>query len=291
MTDKLISPFEGNANFEEAQRMGKALSASDMVPEHFRGNLANTLIAMEIANRMKMSVFGVMNELYIVHGTPGWSAKFMIACINKSGAIKGLLKYDLSGEGDERTCIAWARDDQGDRIEGPPVSIGLAKRSGWYDKKGPALWKTNPELMLRYRAAAYFGRLYCPEQQMGLLTVEEINDIQPERNITREASHVDTASATEALKQTLQAAQEGAGAHEDKNTGETIDSAAETPPEAEKGKQPPKKSLVHRAEQAEDLATLDDVLREAEELNDADYAQQVHEAVDRRGKVLVGETE
>ena len=290
MTDKLISPFEGNQNFEEAQRMGKALAASDMVPDHFKGNLANTLIAMEIANRMKMSVFGVMNELYIVHGTPGWSAKFMIACINKSSAIQGLLKYDMSSEGDERTCIAWARDDQGDRIEGPPVSIGLAKRSGWYDKKGPALWKTNPELMLRYRAATYFGRLYCPEQQMGLLTVEEINDIQPERNITGEASHVDTTSATEALKQTLQAAQESAGAHEEENTDETIGSEIDASTEAANGKQAPKKSLIHRAEQADDLATLDDVLREAEELNDADYAQLVHDAVDKRGKALVGES-
>ena len=31
--------------------------------------------------------------------------------------------------------------------------------------------------MIRYRAAAFFGRLYAPEIMMGLHTVEEIEDI------------------------------------------------------------------------------------------------------------------
>jgi len=34
-----------------------------------------------------------------------------------------------------------------------------------------------PELMLRYRAAAFFGRLYAPEILMGMQTAEEVADI------------------------------------------------------------------------------------------------------------------
>ena len=37
-----------------------------------------------------------------------------------------------------------------------------------------------PELMMRYRAAAFFGRLYAPEITMGMHSVEEIIDIQHE---------------------------------------------------------------------------------------------------------------
>jgi hypothetical protein len=36
-----------------------------------------------------------------------------------------------------------------------------------------------PELMLRYRAATLFGRLYCPEILMGLQTTEEAIDVGP----------------------------------------------------------------------------------------------------------------
>jgi hypothetical protein len=37
-----------------------------------------------------------------------------------------------------------------------------------------------PELMMRYRAAAFFGRLYAPEITMGMHSVEEVVDIQHE---------------------------------------------------------------------------------------------------------------
>jgi hypothetical protein len=36
-----------------------------------------------------------------------------------------------------------------------------------------------PELMLKYRAAAFFGRLFAPEVLMGMQTSEEVIDITP----------------------------------------------------------------------------------------------------------------
>jgi hypothetical protein len=41
-----------------------------------------------------------------------------------------------------------------------------------------------PELMLRYRAAAFFARLYAPDITLGMLTVEEAEDIVTVRNVT-----------------------------------------------------------------------------------------------------------
>lgn len=55
----------------------------------------------------------------------------------------------------------------------------MAKAEGWLDKAG-SKWKTMPELMMRYRAAAFFGRLYAPEITMGMHTTEEVIDIQHE---------------------------------------------------------------------------------------------------------------
>jgi hypothetical protein len=62
----------------------------------------------------------------------------------------------------------------------------MAKKEGWYTKSG-SKWPTMPELMLRYRAAAFFGRLYCPEIMLGMPTSEEAFDIdggQPQSNNT-----------------------------------------------------------------------------------------------------------
>lgn len=52
----------------------------------------------------------------------------------------------------------------------------MAKAEKWYDKSG-SKWKTMPGMMLRYRAAAFWQRTYCPEISMGLITTEEAMDI------------------------------------------------------------------------------------------------------------------
>ena len=61
-------------------------------------------------------------------------------------------------------------------IESPAVSIEMAVQEGWYTKNG-SKWQTMDEVMLRYRTASFFGKLYAPELLMGLQTVEEAQDI------------------------------------------------------------------------------------------------------------------
>jgi len=161
--------------FENGQRMAKMLASSDLVPSQYRGNLANTVIALELAQRLGASPLAVMQSSYVIHGKPGWSASFVIACLNSSGKFSPI-RFDVTGEGDARSCVAWAYDlANKERIEGPAVSIAMAKKEGWYQKKG-SKWQTMPDLMLRYRAATMFGRLYAPEILMGMKTTEEIID-------------------------------------------------------------------------------------------------------------------
>lgn len=63
-------------------------------------------------------------------------------------------------------------------LESPEVSIQMAIDEGWLTKNG-SKWQTIPELMLRYRCASFFGRLYAPEILMGLHTIEEVQDFIP----------------------------------------------------------------------------------------------------------------
>lgn len=172
--DTAVMPgFNSNSSWELAQRIGKAFAASSLVPQQYQNNLANCIVALEMANRMGASPLMVMQNLYIVHGNPGWSSKFLIASFNQCGRFSSL-RYAWSA--DRSACRAWAIEKAtGEKIEGPEVSVEMARQEGWSTKSG-SKWKTMPELMLMYRAAAFLIRAYAPEISMGLRTDDEIID-------------------------------------------------------------------------------------------------------------------
>lgn len=175
-----LVPTEGERAFALAQREASALANSDLVPKEFRGNVANSLIALNLARRVGCDPLMAMQNLDVIHGRPSWRATFLIACLNKCGRFTPL-RYRVEGEGDDRTCTALATDKEtGETIEGPPVSMAMAEAEGWSTKNG-SKWRTMPELMLRYRAAAFFARTCAPEVAMGLYTADELHDMEPER--------------------------------------------------------------------------------------------------------------
>lgn len=179
------SYFSSLEAFTTGQRMCQMLAASSLVPRDFQGNLPNVMIALEIANRTGSSPLAVMQNLYIVQGKPSWSSQFVIAALNSCGKFSPL-RFAMQGEGDGQSCFAWALElATSERLEGPPVSIAMAKKEGWYGKNG-SKWQTMPELMLRYRAAAFFGRLYAPEILMGMQANDEIDDIAANDAMMRE---------------------------------------------------------------------------------------------------------
>lgn len=171
-----IEAFASASNFEQAWRMGQALATSDLVPEVYKGKPANALIALNMASRLGADVMAVMQSLDIIHGRPSWRSTFIIAAINTCGKFSPL-RFEITGEGMARKCVAWARErGTNERLDGPEVSMAMAKAEGWSEKSG-SKWKTLPDLMLRYRAAAFFGRLYAPEILLGMQTAEEVADV------------------------------------------------------------------------------------------------------------------
>jgi hypothetical protein len=96
--------------------------------------------------------------------------------VNASGRYSPL-QFRMSGQGDTKACVAWAKHlETKDVVEGPEVSIAMAKAEGWFGKSG-SKWQTLPDLMLRYRAAGFFARLYCPDLCLGIRTMEEESEI------------------------------------------------------------------------------------------------------------------
>lgn len=222
----ITAGFDNSESFIQLQRVAKVFAASTFVPKEYSGDngLPNCIVAVNMALRLKADPLMVMQNLYIVHGRPAWSSQWIIAAINNCGKYSPL-RFDIidlgekeveyqesKGYGKEKTyitkkitiqdkkCIAWAKElRNGERLESPTITIEMAVKEGWYTKDG-SKWKTMPEVMLRYRTASFFGKLYAPELLMGLQTAEELHDIidiDSAGNVTNVTS---AAQSTETLK-------------------------------------------------------------------------------------------
>lgn len=205
------SIYRDQSSFEGAQRVALALAKSTMVPLEYQNNVPNVLVALEMANRIGASPLMVMQNLNIISGRPSWGSSFIIATIQSCGRF-GPLRYKVTDLGDatvtitewegpkgdrrakqvpvkirNKSCVAYAIDKaSGEVLQGPEVSVAMAVQEGWYTKAG-SKWKTMPDLMLNYRAAAFFGRLYAPEIMMGMHTDDEVLDISPANNVSAAA--------------------------------------------------------------------------------------------------------
>jgi len=207
--------FGDAKSFEHTMRVAKMLMSTALVPTIYRAfddkkgenpsALANCVVALDMAQRMGANALMVMQNLFIIEGRPSWSSQWIIAAINGCGRFSPL-RFELKDLGEKEVeyevtkwvdrqrvttkqkatiqnteCVAWAIEKEtGERIDGPKVSIEMAVQEGWYGKNG-GKWQTMPELMLRYRAASFFGKLYAPELLMGISSSEEAFDIA-ERN-------------------------------------------------------------------------------------------------------------
>lgn len=205
--------------------------------------IPNCVVALNMAQRLGADPLMIMQNLHVIEGRPSWSSQFIIAAINSCGRFSPL-RFDISEPGDEteiefethkwedkqkiffkkkmmvrhQKCTAYAIEKAtGDKLPGPTVTMEMAIVEGWATKNG-SKWQTMPEIMLRYRAAAFFGRLYAPELLMGLHTSEEVVDMHRTEDGTFSMT-----SETDAhpMVPTLDPSQAGF----DPETGETDDSS------------------------------------------------------------------
>lgn len=183
------SAFLNVARFEQMQRVASMLSKSDFVPERFRGNIGNCMVALDMASLMRMHPIMLMRQMYIVHGSPGFTGQFVSALLNNSKRYVDPIEYEWKSEKGKPDwgCRAFAiRKSSGKKVHGPWVDWQMVQKEKWNvdkpyrDGKGVQLskWNTMPEIMFRYRAASFFGRANDADLLMGMQTIDEIEDQQ-----------------------------------------------------------------------------------------------------------------
>ena len=172
--------MDGNA-LNVAYKNASVLAKSELVPETYKGHPENVLLAMDMASRTGFSLMQVMQNLFLVRGKPAWSGSFCMSAI-KSSRLYEWVKYVKVGEPgtDSEGYLVQAKDrTTGEIVNGPVVDWATVKAYGW-DKKPGSQWKMAPDLMFRYRAAAFFARTECPEVLQGVQTQDEIRDVYGE---------------------------------------------------------------------------------------------------------------
>jgi len=183
-----LSSYQGMMNpavFDHMQRVGKMLAMSPLFPEHLRKGsmesaLANGVLVINMAMRLREDPLTVAQNIYFVGGKPGWNTTYMIAKANMHGVFKDVIDWEVKGKGDSLSVTAFGiLKTTGKRVS-VTCDMDMAKREGWTKN---AKYQSMPEQMLRYRSAAFLIRLYCPEVMIGLpAQVElemEVRDITP----------------------------------------------------------------------------------------------------------------
>ncbi len=177
----VAQPTAAESAWALQQREALAWCTSTLVPTIYRGkeNIGNVLIAMEMAKRIGAGTMQIMQNLHVIQGKPSLSSSFLIATVNACGRFEPL-RFEIEGADparDDYRVRAFATDKKsGALCNGPWITYAMVKGEGWLSKNG-SKWKTMPELMFMYRAAAFWARLYAPEVSLGIQTVEEVNDV------------------------------------------------------------------------------------------------------------------
>ena len=169
------SVWENKDSFNQLLRAAQMLSQTSIIPQSYQNKPQDCFVAIEMANRMGVSPMVVMQNMYVVKGKPSWAGQACTMLINSCGKFKDV-KHIYTGEKGKpnRGCYVTAtRISDGSQVDGVEVTMQMAQSEGWTSN---SKWRNMPELMLAYRAAAFFARVYCPEPMMGVQTAEEVYD-------------------------------------------------------------------------------------------------------------------
>lgn len=169
MTQEIATnSFENNLAVQ--MKHAEILSQANMIPDKFKGNPANVLVAQELAQSMGESTWVTMSELYFVGNVPTFSAKYMRTRVR---AAKHILRESFDPETMTATCTIIRHDDP-DFEHTIRWDKAKAEAHGLW---GKGHWKKNPELMLKNRAVSECVREACNEVMGGVdYTREEVEN-------------------------------------------------------------------------------------------------------------------
>jgi hypothetical protein len=164
--------------FEQAKSVAEYINKSALVPEAYRGNPANIVIAMQYGMELGLSPMQALQSVAVVNGRPSLWGDALPGLIISEPDCEGIDSPEPEGTDPEKwvaVCTVLRRGR-------PPVKRSFSKKDAetaglW----GQNTWKKYPKRMLMMRARAFAIRDAYPDRMKGIITAEEAIDITPER--------------------------------------------------------------------------------------------------------------
>jgi hypothetical protein len=180
MTNQITTQNQANYvapryNIENMFQIAQTFADAEFIPAHFRKKPADCFVALHMAQNMGEDPLIIMQNMCVIKGTPGWKAQYMIARAANCGVFSGGIAWDIEGEGQDLKVTAKATlAKTGEVVKSPVVDFKMAHGEKWTVNEK---YKTMPELMFRYRSAAFLIRLFAPQVMLGYQTIEEVETL------------------------------------------------------------------------------------------------------------------
>ncbi len=187
--------------YKHLMTVAAQFATTQLIPKHFQDKPQDVFVALHMAHRMGCDPILVLQNLYVVHGMPGWKSSFIIAQANMAKAFASPIRWRVEkrsepiaikrkktswDNGQKRTTevnavvpdiavTAYAADKTTGEELAVEVTMQQAIAEGWTDNEK---YSSLGEQMLRYRSAAFLVRLYAPQVMLGVPVVDELEDVE-----------------------------------------------------------------------------------------------------------------
>lgn len=176
MSDTALSNLTDSDRFQQLQRVATMMGTAAFTPAHLKGRtqqetIANCFRVVNQAMRWGFDPFAVGDETYVVQGKLGYQGKLVAAVINARAGLKGRLRPEYSGKGEDRTVTIigqFASEDS-------PRTIELVLKNA---KTSNGMWTKDPDQKLWYSGVIKWSRRHCPELILGVMTEDDLERIQ-----------------------------------------------------------------------------------------------------------------
>ena len=163
---------------------------SSLLPQAYRGNPGNVLIAVGLGAAMGLSPAESLYRIDVIQGTPAAGAELIAQNVRKAGHK---LRVRVTENPPSATATIIRADD-------PDEPVTITRDMKWAADMGLAgkdNYKKQPSTMLQWRAITAAARLACPEALYGVAyTAEELGDLPRAETTTTRVSADDFLQTT-----------------------------------------------------------------------------------------------
>ena len=146
-------------------RYANALSKATIIPDVYRGQPANVLVAIETGTALGIPPTQALQSLISIKGRVTMSADLMAAVVRRAGHRLRVLEHDA------KVTAEIVRADDPDFTYRATWDRAKAERAGLWGQRGP--WSQYPGQMLRSRAVTEVCRQAASDALMGVIYAPE----------------------------------------------------------------------------------------------------------------------